>query len=220
MGPGIGNVHLMKFRRGVSAAWLFCAMLSAHSLHGQSAPRDTTRTDVLRVGDVIKLWIWREEDLSGDFPVPETGFVVFPKIGSWKVIDRNTVDLKTALLAEYQKYLRNPSIEITFLKRVNILGAVKEPGVYPLDGTMTISNAIARAGGIRPEGKADEVQLIRGDQKLVAKISQRTRIADLPIQSGDQLYVPERGWAERNTGVIAALISGLVSVAVTILVNK
>ncbi|MGQ0560343.1 MAG: polysaccharide biosynthesis/export family protein [Gemmatimonadota bacterium] len=172
------------------------------------------------MGDVLKLWIWREEDLSGEFAVPESGVVVLPKIGPWKVTGQPTTDLKRALVAEYEKYLRNPAIEITFLRRVNVLGAVNEPGVFSLDETMTVAHALALAGGTRPDGKSDEVQLFRGDQKLVGRISQRTRIADLAIQSGDQLFVPERGWIARNSGLVAALLSGAVSVTIALIVQN
>lgn len=187
----------------------------------QTAPTaKASRIDSLRVGDVIKLRIWREEDMSGEFPVSETGVVVFPKIGSRKVTGQPTAELKASIIAEFEKYLRNPSIEITFLRRVNVLGAVNEPGVYSLDETMTVAHALALAGGARPDGRVDQVELIRDGEKLVGKISQRTRLADLPIQSGDQLFVPERGWIARNTGLVAALLSGIVSVTIALIAQK
>jgi len=187
----------------------------------ESAPdKAAAAADLLRAGDVVKLWIWREEEMSGEFSVPESGVVVLPKLGAWKVTGRATRELKAELVAEYQKYLRNPAIEITFLRRVNVLGAVNEPGVYSVDPTMTVANALALAGGTRPDGKPDQVQLYRDGTKLIAKITQRTRIADLPIQSGDQLFVPERSWLARNTGLVAALVPTLISVTVAILARN
>lgn len=183
-------------------------------------PSSAVRMDTLRVGDVLKLWIWREEDLSGEFPVPESGVVVLPKIGARRVVGQPTAELKSSLITEYQKYLRNPAIEITFLRRVNVLGAVNEPGVFSLDETMTVAHALALAGGARPDGQSDQVQLYRDGEKLVGRISQRTRIADLQIRSGDQLFVPERGWVARNSGLVAALLSGAVSVTIALIVQK
>ncbi|HEX6559070.1 MAG TPA: polysaccharide biosynthesis/export family protein [Longimicrobiales bacterium] len=203
----------------IRAALLTAAVtMTAGRAVAQDVKPDTT-TAYLRVGDVVRLAIWREPDLSGDFRVPETGVVVFPKIGEWKVTDRPPDELKAALREEYRKYLRNPSIDITFLRRVNVLGAVKTPGLYPVDETMTIANVLALAGGTSPEGKPDEVQLFRDGRKMIARITQRTRISDLPLQSGDQLFVPERSWASRNMPLIATLISGAVSVAIAIIVN-
>ena len=163
-------------------------------------------------GDVVKLWIWREEELSGEFLVPENGIVVFPKIGPQKVTDKPMPQLRDALVAEFQKYLRNPSIEISFLRRVNILGAVRKAGVYTLDPTMTIAMAVAMAEGTTEHGRADRVVLIRNGERLVTDIDQKTKIGDLPIQSGDQLFVPERSWVSRNTVLVAAAVSGVFSV--------
>lgn len=210
----------MKVWRLLFAAWAVVG-LQAQLAEAQSAPpTKSARVDYVRVGDVLKLWIWREEDMSGEFPVPESGVVVFPKIGPRKVTDVPTAELKASIVAEYEKYLRNPAIEITFLRRVNVLGAVNEPGVYTLDETMTVAHALAKAGGARPDGRTDQVQLLRDGQQLLGKISQRTRIADLPIQSGDQLFVPERGWIARNTALVATLLSGAVSVTIALIVNK
>jgi protein involved in polysaccharide export with SLBB domain len=183
------------------------------------APVSASR-DSLYSGDIIKLWIWREDQLSGAFPVPENGMVVFPKLGPIKVTGIPAGDLKGMLITEYQKYLRNPAIEVSFLRRINVLGAVKAPGVYTVEETMTIAHAVALAGGANTGGKPDEVQLFRGGQRLVARISGRTLIGDLQIRSGDQLWVPERSWVSRNAPLVASVISGMVGVAVTILVQK
>jgi len=199
-------------------------MLAALTVWTPPASAQNTKADssasYMRVGDVVRLAIWREPDLSGDFSVPEDGVVVFPKIGPVKVTDVRTDELKSALLAEYHKYLRNPSIEITFLRRVNVLGAVKTPGLYPVDETMTIANVLALAGGTSPSGKPDEVQLFRDGKKMVARITQRTRVSDLPLRSGDQLFVPERSWTSRNMPLIATLISGGISVAIALIVRN
>jgi protein involved in polysaccharide export with SLBB domain len=203
----------------IGAVLLGASLLAVSPACGQNVKAGSTAPQFLQVGDVVKVEIWREKDLSGEFQIPENGVVVLPKIGEWKVTERAPEELKSALVAEYHKYLRNPSINITFLRRVNVLGAVKEPGVFPVDETMTIANVLALAGGTTPMGKPDEVQLFRKGEKLVTRITQQTRVSDLALQSGDQLYVPERSWMARNTGVVAAVISGMVSVAVAIIVN-
>jgi protein involved in polysaccharide export with SLBB domain len=191
-------------------------------LHAQEKAADAAPVPgvTLRPGDVVKLWVWREEEMTGEFAVPETGVIVFPKIGPWKVIGKSTETLKQELLAEYLKYLRNPSIEVTFLRRVSVLGAVREPGLYPVDETMSVASVLALAGGATEVGKPDHVELFRDGKKLVTRISQRTRISDLPLRSGDQLYVPERSWVSRNGALVSTLLSGAISVAIAIIVNN
>jgi protein involved in polysaccharide export with SLBB domain len=178
-----------------------------------SSSRDTT--DILRAGDVIRLRIWREPDLSGDYSVDETGVVVFPKIGAYTVRHESPETLKARLLSAYQVYLRNPSIDVMLLRRVNILGAVRNPGLYPVDATMTVADAVALAGGTTPDGHPDKVRLVRDGQRLTVKLSRRTKIIESPIRSGDQIYVPERSWISRNAGLV---VGGAISASVTLLV--
>src|SRR2546423_10596685 len=82
-------------------------------------------SSVLAPGDIVKLRIWREPDLSGEFPVDENGIVTFPKIGALDVLKESPESLKETLLAKYDAFLRNPSVEVTLLRRINVLGAVQ-----------------------------------------------------------------------------------------------
>ena len=65
----------------------------------------------------------------------------------------------------YDHRLVDGSEAVTFLRRVNVLGAVKEPGVYPVDETMTIANVLALAGGTTsPDTNAATSGLLRAAQ--------------------------------------------------------
>src|SRR5947207_12011205 len=113
---------------------------------------------LLRPGDVIRLRIWREPDLSGDFPVDETGTATFPKIGAFKVFDYTPSGLKTKLLESYAKYLVNPSVEVTMLRRTNSLCAAQHHSHYPVAPTNNIAAAIASTSGVTPI--TDQLHLI------------------------------------------------------------
>lgn len=170
--------------------------------------------DVLRAGDAVRLRIWREPDLSGDFPVDETGTVVFPMIGAMRVNQESPSSLKARLVTTYQSYLSHSSIDVTFLRRVQVLGAVRNPGLYPLDATMTIDDALALAGGTTPQGNTKKLELIRRGERVVRTLSRQARVSDTPIRSGDQLYVPERSWISRNPYFVAGVVTTMLSLAV------
>jgi protein involved in polysaccharide export with SLBB domain len=205
---------------------LALVVLSPCRAPAQSIPTERVKPDTnhksvdsvgtLHPGDIVRLRIWREPDLSGDFAVDEGGIVVFPKIGRLTVLGESPVWLKDTLVASYQVYLRNPSIDVILLRRVNVLGAVRNPGLYPVDPTMMLADVIAAAGGATPQGKSDEVQLLRGGKTVTANLTGGTRIADLQIRSGDQLFVPERSWVSRNSGVVAAALSATVSLFIAL----
>lgn len=180
---------------------------------GRAAPDSS---EVLRPGDSIRLRIWREPDLSGDFPVNESGIAVLPKVGPLKVTDQSPAALKAKLVSTYQVFLSHASIDVTLMHRVQVMGAVRTPGVYTLDPTMTIGDALAVAGGTTPEGDKDKLYLIRHGQTVPDKISYRAMVGDSPIRSGDQIYVPERSWFSRNTGIVASVITAGVSLAIAL----
>ena len=205
--------------------WLIAVLLllAVHDVKAQQNASPTTHTKAserLRPGDIIRLWIWQEKEMSGEFLVPESGRVVLPRIGEQSVVSLSKPALRDSIINALRVYLNNPSIEVTFLKRINILGAVRQPGIYPVDETMNIATALALAGGAMREGKQDKVELFRGDQRMVANINRRTRIAELPLESGDQLFVPERGWISRNTPIVATLLSGMVSVGIAVITTR
>jgi hypothetical protein len=88
-----------------------------------------------------------------------------------------------------------------------------------VDDTHSVSDVLALAGGVTGQGEPDEVELFRGSQRLEGSITRRTQIAQLPLQSGDQLFVPERSWFERNTGLLAAFVSGAFGLAVALILK-
>lgn len=171
---------------------------------------------VLQPGDLVRLKIWREPDLSGDYRVDEDGVTIFPKIGSVKVGRLSTDSLRSLLTSGYDVYLQNPSIEVTFLRRINVLGEVKSPGLYDVDPTMSVTDVLAMAGGVTPDGNPAKIELLHRADRRPAKLSPQARLIDAPLASGDQLRVPQRSWLARNGSVVAAGITAaaLVTTAV------
>jgi polysaccharide export outer membrane protein len=200
-----------RVRELVSAVLL--TMVPGVSLLGQAQPHDLpVATTSLGPGDFILLKIWREPDLSDTVQVDNSGVAVFPKLGPIAVTGIRTDSLEHLLVHEYSRYLQNPSIKVTVLRRITIWGSVVRPGSYPVDLTMTITDAVALAGGASPDGKTNKVELRRGKAARVIDLSRGVqRVGDLALQSGDQLYVPQRSWVSRNPGLIVAAVGTVTS---------
>ena len=168
--------------------------------------------DVLRPGDVVRLRIWREPELSGDFTVDAAGVVTLPKVGPVQATDQPVDSLQAKLLKAYKVYLTQPSIEVIPLRRIQVTGAVRNPGLYTVDPTMRIADVIALAGGAAPNGRRDRVVLVRGATTIHSRLSPDARFTQVPLRSGDQLFVPERSWISRNPGVVVGALSATASV--------
>lgn len=208
------------WRGCVARAAMLCALAAAS--FPRPAQAQTARTSTaapsdsvlaLRPGDVVRLRIWREPDLSGDFPVNESGVVVLPKLGPRLVTTDHPDSLKAWVVRSYATVLRNPSIEVLLVRRIQVLGAVKNPGLYPVEPTMTVADAIALAGGTTPQGRSNKVELRRQGERVPGKLSGRLLIGASPIRSGDQVFVPERSWLSRNPGIVIGAL-GLVTTVV------
>jgi protein involved in polysaccharide export with SLBB domain len=188
------------------------ALLAAAPLSAQYDDRGTVRP-----GDVVRLRIWQEPDLSGDFAVHETGTVVVPKLGPVEAGGMTDAALRQALVEGFGRYLNHTSIDVTVLRRIQVLGAVRNPGLYPVDATMSIADVLAVAGGTAADARPDRVQLVRGGERLDVHLTSAQRIADTPIRSGDQLFVPQRGWADRNTGTVVSVLTAGAGMLVALL---
>jgi polysaccharide export outer membrane protein len=128
---------------------------------------------VLGAGDKIRLTVFDETDLSGDYTVDGSGFVRLPLIGQVRAAGYTTPQLEAGIgSALAQGYLKSPrvAVEVTTYRPFYIIGAVNRPGEYPYVNHMTALSAVALAGGytpsavesviyVRREGSNREVQL-------------------------------------------------------------
>jgi polysaccharide export outer membrane protein len=171
----------------------------------------------IQPGDLVRVRIWREPDLSGEFPVDETGSVVLPRLGSLSATGSSAQAFRARIVSAYEVFLSHSSVEVTLLRRLQVLGAVRNPGLYQLDPTMTVEDGLALAGGATPEGNPNRMELIRHGEKLPVQLTLRTQINSSAIRSGDQLYVPERSWTSRNPGVIVGGFSVIATTLVLLL---
>jgi protein involved in polysaccharide export with SLBB domain len=176
---------------------------------------DTTKLSAgsLAPGDFIVVKIWREPDLSDTVQVENDGMAVFAKLGPIPVTGIRPDSLERLLVQDYSRYLVNPSIRVTVLRRITIWGAIQRPGTYPVDLTMSITDALALAGGTTSDGQSGKVELRRGNTRTMIDLSGNTaHLGDLSLHSGDQLVVPQRTWVSRNAGMILAMVGTLSTI--------
>jgi polysaccharide biosynthesis/export protein len=190
---------------------LAALLIAAPALQAQADAVGTVRP-----GDVVRLRIWQEPDLSGDFTVHENGGVVLPKLGPVAAAGLTDQALRERVSAGFSEYLAHNSIDVVVLRRIQVLGAVRNPGLYPVDGTMSLADVLAVAGGTAADARADRVQLVRDGRRLDVRLNGAQRVADTPIRSGDQLFIPQRGWADRNTGTVVSVLTASAGLLVAV----
>ena len=143
-------------------------------------PVDPDTAVGLKPGDVVRLQVHRDTTLGGEFQVNENGAAVLPILGRREVAGLTPDSLRTQLLAEYGEYYKDPVMDVTVLRRISILGAVKKPGLYPVDPTVSLSEALALAGGMTPLADADDIRLIRSGRVLREDLDRATLVGTTP----------------------------------------
>ena len=96
------------------------ALAPASGLAQVGGTQDTVSVagrEIIRPGDTIRLRVWREPDLSGDFAVDVGAVATLPRLGPVQVGSMTPDSLRRYVLTEFAKYLRNPTVEVTVLRR-------------------------------------------------------------------------------------------------------
>lgn len=193
----------------------FALATLAGTAAAQSADLDEAIT--LGPGDVVQVAVWREKDLAGKFTVDEEGRLTLPMIGVVPVLNRPWAALRDSLIGEYQRQLRNPSVTLTPLRRVQVLGEVTKPGQYLADPTLSLAGLVALAGGATPNGDLHRVRVVRNGKTIVQSASIESLLLRSGVQSGDQVFVDRRSWLERNGAVVASTVISTAGIIITIL---
>ena len=147
---------------------------------------------VLGSGDKIRLIVFGEKDLSGEFYIDSTGKAALPLIGEIKAAGLSVRDFENSVETQLRTgYLNDPrvSVEVLNFRPFYILGEVTRPGTYPYTSALTLFNAVATAGGFTYRANTHTVKIKHeGEEKeLDVKVT-----PNLLLQPGDTVRVKER----------------------------
>ena len=195
---------------------LVLVALLAPATRAQTSPAAAQDEVTLRPGDLLRVEIWREPDLSGEFVVDDEGRITLPMLGEKNVNGVPLRGLRDQLIEEYRLQLRNPSINITPLRRVNVLGEVNKPGVYPVDPTVSLAGTIALAGGANQNGDLNRVRIVRGNTIMWERVGVGETLSTLDVRSGDQIVVERRNWFDRNSTFLVSMVLSVTGIIVSL----
>ena len=186
-----------------------------------TAPTDTAR---ISPSDMLQITVFQADELSGKVRVDASGNISLPLIGAIKVAGLSPIEAENrikSLLGE--KYLQNPQVTVFMesftTQRVTIEGEVNKPGVYPIEGSASLMQAIALGGGITDLADPTKVVLFRrvGNQtkayNLDIKGIQSGNMRDPYLRADDRVVVhrsDNRFWLKEVTGTIRGFISPIL----------
>lgn len=201
-GAGFGRRELL----GVSASCLALSVVGCGASGDNrrlNLPAPTEKSTV-GPGDVFVMEVVGEKDLPREYQVASDGSVDLPYLHTVAVAGlepQEIARLVRKLLTEKQ-ILSDPSVIVQVKeynsRRITIMGQVAKPGTFPYTSGLTLIQALSQAGGLTGLANLDRVNLTRraehGSRTVVIAISQimEGRAADIPLQSGDRIFVHER----------------------------
>ena len=166
----------------------------AQQVTGEAVPPLGTSdmTYQLDYGDRIKINVFNQPELSGEYTLDGDGRFSMPLIGTVEAAGMTSAELEQHLVERYKPdYLVNPRIFIQVLnyRPYYLIGEVRGTGAFPYRAGMTYMQAIAIAGGFTYRAKQDHVFVIRGDDPEQDEIKLSV---EEKVKPGDIIRVAER----------------------------
>ena len=195
---------------------LLLAVVFLPQVAGGQAARPKPETFTLGPGDVVRVRIWREPTLDGDFQVDEQSRLTLPLLGTRSVVGLPWVDLRDSLLTAYRRELKAPSVTLTPLRRVYVLGEVARPGLYLADPTLSLAGVVGMAGGASPIGDLRRLRVVRDGQTIIDRAAIDGQLIQTDIRSEDQVFVDRRNWFELNSTFVASAAISVASIIISL----
>ena len=147
---------------------------------------------LLGSGDRVRVTVFGEEELSGEFEVDGSGTISLPLIREVQAGGLRIRQLEQVISEKLlDGYLKNPrvSIEVLNYRPFYILGEVKQPGSYPYVSGMTVLNAVALAGGYTYRAKKNGLLITHANR---SESKEQPASEETVVLPGDIVKVPER----------------------------
>lgn len=148
----------------------------------------------LGAGDKVRVTVYNEPNLSGEYALSSAGRIAFPLVGTIDADGQTVEDLSRMLTDRIADgYMTDPkvSVEVLTYRPYYILGEVQRPGQYPYVAGMSVEQAVAAAGGFSYRANARRVNLRRGPQPSEKSVELNAGLVVM-VMPGDTIRILER----------------------------
>lgn len=142
-------------------------------------------------GDQLRITVFNEAELTGQYLVGSQGSIAYPLVGEVRAAGLTIPEFSTSLQQALSQYIRQPnvSVEVANYRPFFILGEVQRPGTYPYSASLTVLNAVATAGGFTYRANQTRVYIRHANEteEHAVQLSIAT-----PVLPGDTIRIGER----------------------------
>ncbi len=196
------------------------AIAAATGAPDAAAQTPVRASATLEPGDLVRIIVWRSEELSGDFEIAADGTIRHPLYRSVTAAGVPLDMLEQRLRTLLSRFDAQPQFVIEPRLRVAISGEVREPNLFSLSPELSIAQAIALAGGPTERGRLDQVRLLRDGREIILDLTRPASYGAMRIRSGDQNVVPRRKDTFRDTVAPIAAVTGAAAAVLNVILRS
>ena len=174
---------------------------------GQETPntgRTATQDPAYKIGaqDVIRVDVWREDQLTRTVPVRPDGKITLPLLNDIQAAGLTPMELAGVIREELKKFITNPQVTVSVSeinsRRIYVNGEVNKSGAYQLIPHMTVLQALSGSGGFTAFARIKNIYVLRNENGKPVKIPFNYKQAitgknpeqNIELQPGDVVVVP------------------------------
>lgn len=160
--------------------------------------------------DLLNISVFGAPDLNGDYQVDIEGHLRLPLVGTVKALGLTAVQLGAVLEQRLgERYLQNPEVTVRISEAqkryLTVDGSVQKPGMYPVEGQLTLLQAVALSGGPTDNANRRKVIVFRqieGKRHAAAFDLRKIRNGDEidPMVYANDIIVVDGSEARRTYG--------------------
>jgi protein involved in polysaccharide export with SLBB domain len=198
------NLAGLLSARWLAASILFAVCLQVSACEGgadlgpatseqrQAAIAAAAAPPRLQPGEKIRITVYGEPSLSGDYQIDPSGYISVPLAGTIKAAGKTQIELEKELPQDFgSEILKDPKISVSLVefRPFYILGEVEKPGAYPYSGGLNVMSALAIAGG--PTYRASRSRILI-QHPGESGMHEYDLDPSVPVLPGDLLELPRR----------------------------
>jgi protein involved in polysaccharide export with SLBB domain len=182
---------------------------------------------VLRPGDALKIAVWREKELSGEYLIDARGLVQIPGLGDIVVAGLTPMEVKARLSEQLvRRGIVAPEISVQPVIRVSVLGEVRSPGLLSVEPGTNLIHLITLAGGPTERANMKAVRVIRAGRPYEVDLQSAlsgSSAGRVVLFSNDVVFLDrKRGLTRENLSFGLNMLTAVLSIVsvVTVVQNR
>jgi len=222
-------------RLALAGALLPAALSAQDTVRVPIPPVDTSATQsgtersvgVLRPGDALKITVWREKELSGEYLIDARGLVQIPGLGDIVVAGLTPMEVKARLSEQLvRRGIVAPEIAVQPVIRVSVLGEVRTPGLLSVEPGTNLIHLITLAGGPTERANMKAVRVIRSGRPYEVDLQSAlsgSSAGRVVLFSNDVVFLDrKRGLTRENLSLGMNLLTAILSIVsvITVVQNR